>query len=255
MILRPLHSPIPLIEAASIAAYDLHVAIRKMTIAELEEFAHHEPCFSLGVVCHVQTDEAGAFADADFSLSFAPVDDLCDAFHCLVPIFNGYKRSEDELTKAAENFWFARALTQRMQKYGRELAHLTKSELDLISRNRGSLFREDRSKSLNDALLVEVANKERELRDSESNHSRLPAITELEPTKIYLIEERKVALAWFERLQEHDRMFLPSCDCYNVDDEKRAIFTYRDYKEKVSRRRKGSAIGRYFDDRSTSDLG
>ncbi|MEQ5829470.1 hypothetical protein J3456_19185 [Sulfitobacter sp. NFXS29] len=253
MILRPLQSPQRLIEAASIAAYDLHEFVRKKTIAELEEFANSDAYLSLGVVCHVQTDKAGTFTGTSFHFSSAPAENLRDTFHCIVPILQGYTKAEDALTKAAEDFWFVSASKQRMRVFGRELAHLSNLDLELISRNRNSLYGGYQSKSLNDALLVEVANKERELRDSDSNHLRLLAISELESTKIYLMKERQEALSWFARLSEHDRIFLPAFDCRDSGDDARAIYTYRDHKEKVGRRRARIAVNRYFEDQNTPD--
>jgi len=232
MILCPCPSPRPLIEAASAAAYEIREAARKMTLEKLERFMTPHSGASVGVLVSVERGQDGAFKAANFEVSAMPSLMPPNAFHCSMSLAGGYWQAEHDLSRAAEDFWFAEEVTRRLDTFGRELAYLTKEELEAISDYRHSLHETHGSKRINDAILIEVAKNERRARRDDSAHARVEAIGAFAETKEFLANEARTAVAWWDNLSPLDRSNLPDYDCEKLDPSSCAIFTYRDFFEK-----------------------
>lgn len=232
MILRPYHSPQPLIEAASAAAYELRDAAREMTLKDLERFICPSSEASVRVLAHVQFTKDDAYEAASFEISAEPAVIPEDSFCCAVPVMQGYWQAAHLLAEAAEDFWLAREVDRRLATFGRELARVTDEKLEEMATYRHRLNAHSDSKDLNDVMLIEMARREKEARRNESNHARLLAGDGLDAAELFLEEEARQAILWWEGLTESDQKYLPDYDCRELEYEARAIFTYRDFLEK-----------------------
>lgn len=232
MILRPCPSPRPLIEAASAAAYEIREAARRMTLEKLERFMTPGHGASIGVLVTVQRGQDGAFSAASFEVPTESSSVHPDAFYCSMSLADGFWQAAHDLSRAAEDFWFAQEIDRRRDAYGRELAALTVDELEAISGYRHSVHETQGSKHINDAILIEVAKNERQSRCDESAHARVEAIGAIAETKEFLADEAWRATAWWDSLSPNDRASLPHYDYKNLDTASRAIFTYRDFLER-----------------------
>ncbi|WP_159964431.1 hypothetical protein [Profundibacterium mesophilum] len=210
-----------------------------MTLEKLERFMTPDHGASIGVLVSVQCGQDGTFEAASFEVAAEPSSVPPHAFHCSMSLAEGFWRAEHDLSRAAEDFWFAHEVTRRRSAHGRELAALTVEELEAISGYRRPVHDFDGSKHLNDAVLTEIAKNEREARCDESAHARMEAVAALAEAKEFLAVEALRASAWWDSLAPHDRSRLPHYDCKDLPTASRAIFTYRDFLEKSRKRLPG----------------
>ncbi|KKK63783.1 hypothetical protein LCGC14_2990800, partial [marine sediment metagenome] len=203
MILNPCPNPSEFTAAVSAAAHGLRSSILDLTVKDLDPFILQDHSACVGVLATVQFTEEGTFEAVSFRLGSQMDDVAADAFHCAIPFLNGYWAAENRLENAAEDFWFARERKRRERIYGWELAEMPQAELEAIPKHR-RLCGRPHAKSLNDALLTELANCERDMRDRVSQHQQMDAVRELAKAKPALAQEAQKAWKWWKGLTPQD---------------------------------------------------